>query len=146
MGTFFERLREERERLDFNQDAFGAIGGVQRRAQINYEKGERLPDIGYLAAIAKVGADIQYITTGVRSTALMGKEALLLEGFRRMDEATKDRTLAMVYSGTPPEPPPPPPPPPSSGAKQNFYGKVGQAYSGDHVTAGPIGKDFFKDE
>jgi transcriptional regulator with XRE-family HTH domain len=102
MSTFFERLREERERLTFSQDAFGAIGGVQRRAQINYEKGERLPDIAYLRAIAKVGADVLYIVTGVRGIPLGGEEALLLEGFRKMDAETKRRTLAMVYGGTPP--------------------------------------------
>jgi transcriptional regulator with XRE-family HTH domain len=119
MSTFFERLREERERLTFSQEAFGAIGGIQRRAQINYEKGERLPDIGYLGAIAKVGADIQYITTGVRSSALSGDEALLLEGFRLMDSETKRRTLAMVYGGTPPA------------AKQIFNGPVGQSVKGN---------------
>jgi transcriptional regulator with XRE-family HTH domain len=105
MHSFFDCLREERERLGFNQEAFGAIGGVKRVAQGKYEKGERFPDIGYLGAIAKVGADVQYITTGVRSSALSGDEALLLEGFRLMDSETKRRTLAMVYGGTPPAAP-----------------------------------------
>ena len=102
MHSFFDRLREERERLAFSQEAFGAIGGVKRVAQGKYEKGERSPDLDYLAAIGKVGADVQYIVTGVRSTALMGKEAVLLEGFRKLDEAKKDMALAMIYSGTPP--------------------------------------------
>lgn len=105
MHSFFDRLREERERLAFSQEAFGAIGGVKRVAQGKYEKGERSPDLDYLAAIGKVGADVQYIVTGVRSTALMGKEAVLLEGFRKLDEAKKDMALAMIYSGTPPPPP-----------------------------------------
>lgn len=121
MHSFFDRLREERERLGFSQEAFGAIGGVKRVAQGKYEKGERSPDVDYLAAIARVGVDVQYIVTGVRSSALVGKEALLLEGYRKMDEATKERTLAMVYSGTPPA------------AKQIFHGAVGQAIEGGAV-------------
>jgi transcriptional regulator with XRE-family HTH domain len=119
MSSFFERLKEERERLGFNQEAFGAIGGVKRVAQGNYEKGDRSPDVGYLAAIAKVGADVQYIVTGARSAPIAGEEALLLEGFRQMDSETKRRTLAMVYGGTPPA------------AKQVFHGKVGQAVEGN---------------
>ena len=62
-----KRLREERERLGFSQEAFGALGGVQKRAQINYEKGERHPDSAYLAAIAAAGADVLYILTGQRA-------------------------------------------------------------------------------
>ena len=60
------RLREERERLAHSQEAFGAIGGVLKRAQIHYEKGERNPDAAYLAAIASAGADVLYILTGQR--------------------------------------------------------------------------------
>jgi transcriptional regulator with XRE-family HTH domain len=65
MSIFF-RLREERERLGFTQEAFAVLGGVQKRAQINYEKGERHPDSAYLAAIAAAGADVLYILTGQR--------------------------------------------------------------------------------
>ena len=65
--SIFLRLREERERLGFSQEAFGVLGGVQKRAQINYEKGERHPDSAYLAAIAAAGADVLYILTGQRS-------------------------------------------------------------------------------
>lgn len=64
------RLREERERLAMSQEKFGALGGVQKRAQINYESGERQPDAGYLAAIAAAGADVLYILTGQRSGTL----------------------------------------------------------------------------
>ena len=65
--SIFLRLREERERLGFSQEAFGVLGGVQKRAQINYEKGERHPDSAYLAAIAAAGADVLYILTGQRA-------------------------------------------------------------------------------
>lgn len=99
----FERLKEERERLGFTQTAFSAIGGVSLRAQANYENGERSPDLNYLAAIEKVGVDVLYVITGKRAEAsIAGEEELLLKGFRQMDSETKRRTLAMVYSGTPP--------------------------------------------
>ncbi len=66
MSTF-ERLREERERLGLSQEKFGALGGVLKRAQINYEKGERNPDSAYLSAIAAAGVDVLYVLTGQRS-------------------------------------------------------------------------------
>lgn len=116
----FERIKEERERLGFTQDAFGAIGGVSRRAQANYESGERSPDLTYLAAIERVGVDVLFVITGERAEAtITGEEELLLKGYRLMDSETKRRTLAMVYSGTPPA------------AKQVFNGPVGQSVKGN---------------
>lgn len=64
MDALHERLRKERQRLRFSQAEFAALGGIQRRAQVHYEAGEREPDAGYLASIAKAGADVQYILTG----------------------------------------------------------------------------------
>lgn len=100
--TIGDRLREERERLGFSQPAFAGLAETTKKSQIDYEKGITFPKANYLEVIAKVGSDIQYIVTGVRSASLMGEEALLLEGFRKMDAETKRRTLAMVYGGTPP--------------------------------------------
>ena len=40
---------------------------MQKRAQINYEKDERQPDAGYLAAVAAAGVDVFYVLTGSRS-------------------------------------------------------------------------------
>ena len=61
------RLREERERLGMTQEGFGQAGGVLKRALIRYEKGDRMPDATFLAAIAAAGADVLYIRTGQRS-------------------------------------------------------------------------------
>lgn len=66
-----ERLREERERLGLSQSVLGDIGGVKKRAQINYESGERSPDAVYLRGVAQVGVDVQYVLLGVRSANLM---------------------------------------------------------------------------
>lgn len=59
-----ERIRKERERCKMTQPEFGALAGVTKTSQINYEKGTRSPDANYLAAIAKAGVDISYIITG----------------------------------------------------------------------------------
>ena len=67
MPNFFDRLREERERLALSQQALAEKCGVTARSQRNYESGERNPDSAYLAAIAAAGADVLYILTGQRS-------------------------------------------------------------------------------
>ncbi|WP_439125910.1 MAG: helix-turn-helix domain-containing protein (plasmid) [Pseudomonas rhizophila] len=69
MNDIGVRLRSERTRLGFNQSDFGALGGVQKLAQIKYEKGDRFPNADYLQAVANAGADIQYIVTGKKSVA-----------------------------------------------------------------------------
>lgn len=61
------RLKESRTALKMTQKEFSAIAGVSDAAQVNYEKGERKPDTQYLSNIAKLGCDIQYIVTGVKS-------------------------------------------------------------------------------
>lgn len=61
------RLREERKRMKLKQADFAAFAGAARQTQSNYEKGRRSPDGEYFSAIAKAGADVQYILTGVRS-------------------------------------------------------------------------------
>ena len=61
------RLKEEREKLEMNQTDFGAIAGLTKRAQINYESDRRSPDANYLAAIAMLGVDVQYVLIGFRS-------------------------------------------------------------------------------
>jgi len=64
------RLRDERERLGYLQNEFGAQGEVTRMSQVGYESGNRPPTAAYLAKIARLGADVQYIVTGVRSNNL----------------------------------------------------------------------------
>lgn len=67
MSNLGDRLREERQRLGMNQAELGLTGGVQKQAQLKYEKGERSPDAIYLAAIAHAGVDVLYVLTGSRS-------------------------------------------------------------------------------
>lgn len=76
----WERLRQERERLGFNQTDFAAFGGVSKMAQTRYEKGTRKPDGAYFEGIARAGADITYILTG--------EPRALRESLRNIKEAT----------------------------------------------------------
>lgn len=90
------RLKEERLRLKFSQTEFAGIGGVQRDAQLRYEKGMRFPDAAYLSAIAKSGADVTYIITGRHATDMLNpKETTILESLRAASPKTLD-VLSMV--------------------------------------------------
>lgn len=62
-----DRIKSERERLGFNQDDFAEKGGVSRRSQIMYEQNKTEASAGYFAKIAEIGADVNYILTGVHN-------------------------------------------------------------------------------
>ncbi|NLC35920.1 MAG: helix-turn-helix transcriptional regulator [Alcaligenaceae bacterium] len=64
MNSIGERLTAERNRLGLNQGEMAERGGVQRTAQSNYERGTRMPDAAYLAALAQHGVDVLFIVTG----------------------------------------------------------------------------------
>lgn len=101
MSTIGKRLREERDRFGLNQEFFAKFGGVQRRAQINYEQDERVPDAAYLAAIASMGADVLYILTGMRNenTAFSPTELAYLRNCRALPTPeAKDAGLKMLVS------------------------------------------------
>lgn len=130
-----ERLREERERLGFTQPAFGTIGGVQKLAQLKYEKGERFPGADYLAAVAKLGADVQYIVTGVRgAAALTEEEEQLVTLFRKAPLAVKASTLAGLAAGAQGQP--------KEKRKQAFHGSVGQVVEGSITNEAEVSFNF----
>lgn len=64
MSTIGDRLRIAREATGLSQAAFGAIAGVKKRAQINYEQGLRAPDADYFARLSKHGVDVQFVIAG----------------------------------------------------------------------------------
>lgn len=64
--NFSDRLRSERNRLGYSQDAFASLGGVKKNAQGLYERGVRFPDAAYLMGVARAGVDVKFL--------LMGKE------------------------------------------------------------------------
>jgi transcriptional regulator with XRE-family HTH domain len=98
--TIGERLRAERERLGLSQQEFSAVGGVHLKSQGNYEHGKRgAPDADYLAAIDEAGADVLYILTGRRGTALTPDERELLRLFRAAPLAVKASAIGALQGG-----------------------------------------------
>ncbi|MGY8829660.1 MAG: helix-turn-helix domain-containing protein, partial [Pseudomonadales bacterium] len=101
--TIGDRLKEERERLGFTQPAFAGLAETTKKSQIDYEKDLTQPKAGYLAVIAKVGADVQYIVTGERSGgALSDDEKALIINFRAAPIAVKAAMMAAGAAGAAP--------------------------------------------
>lgn len=61
-----ERIKEERERLGFNQADFAAFAGATRKTLFNWESGAASPNAEALAAWAREGLDVLYVVTGQR--------------------------------------------------------------------------------
>lgn len=108
-----ERLEEEREKLKKKKGEMAELGGVVGSAYTNYINGDRAPDAEFLAAIAAAGADVQYILTGVHSSAvaeqpigyvLNPREAALVDNYRHIaDEGDKrivERTAQLAVTAT----------------------------------------------
>ncbi len=64
------RLVEERARLGLSQNAIAEKTGKSRSQYINYETGRSEITIRFLAEIAQLGLDVQYLITGVKSNNL----------------------------------------------------------------------------
>lgn len=97
-----QRIRAERERVGLSQTELGAVGGVQKNAQHNYEGGKRAPDATYLASIARVGCDILYILTGERSEASLPKTAAdIIRGMERRQLADRLENAAPDFVQVP---------------------------------------------
>lgn len=91
------RLKELRKKKGLSQEAFGAIGEVTKQAQLRYEKGERYPTADYLANLAKIGVDVQYIITGEPSTSQLNPDEItLLQAFRQADITLKAAAIAVL--------------------------------------------------
>ncbi|MDD2060843.1 helix-turn-helix domain-containing protein [Pseudomonas sp. GD03860] len=102
-----ERLRQERTRLGLRQDDFASLGGVNRNTQGSYEKGERNPDVAYLAAVARVGVDVSFVITGMRKVdtaqELTEPEQRLLTRYRSLastDQEIVHRVVGAMVSAT----------------------------------------------
>lgn len=66
-GDISIRLKEERTRLGFTQADFARKLGVSREGLRLYENGAREIGAEFLAQAVQLGADVQYILTGIRS-------------------------------------------------------------------------------
>ena len=99
--SFNSRLSEERKRIGLNQKDFSATAGVTKTSQVNYESGERSPNVDYLQAIATTGVDIQYILTGNRTGEALISQSLAHSGVitqgLEADTAWEDFDLVPFY-------------------------------------------------
>jgi len=67
MNSTADRIKSERERIGLSQEAFGAIGGVKKLAQLNYEKGNRSPTWEYFERLRQnKDIDVHYILSGLK--------------------------------------------------------------------------------
>jgi len=128
--SIFLRLREERERLGLTQEAFGTAGGVLKRAVINYEKGERFPDVSFLAGVANAGADVLYIVTGKRGSESAGvlseAESTLLTRWRNGSPVLRGYLQEVGQA------------PVGGGHSVTIGGDVGQQVNGDQNVTSPM--------
>lgn len=100
------RLREERKRLRMTQADFAQVAGLSRVTQRYYENDERSPDAEYLAAVAAIGVDVQYVITGQRSglaASLASDEAALLDNYRHSSDEGRAsmRTVSSALAKSP---------------------------------------------
>lgn len=70
-------------------------GGVQRTAQSNYERGARVPDAAYLAAIAQAGADVLFIVTGTHTPAVDEDMRLYGDAWEVLDRTLQENKKNM---------------------------------------------------
>lgn len=129
------RLKEERERLKLSQAALAEIGGKKKLAQLKYEQGDSSPTAAYLAAVERVGIDIQYVVTGVHTSAsLAPDEQELLVLFRNAPLAVKAAAIGALQGGAQA-------PPAKKTQKQVFNGDVsGQVAMGKIINKGKSGQ------
>lgn len=101
MDAFGERLKAERKRLGLKSMELAQIGNVGAVAQSNYERGKRHPDSVYLAAIAAVGVDVQYVLTGQRSAepVLTPEEKAVLAAWKNASKEVQAAALAALLAG-----------------------------------------------
>ena len=117
------RLKEERERLGFSQQAFAAIGGASKGSQLAWEKGTATPNAEFLHEVSRVGVDVLYVITGRRDTAVLApEEQMVLSGYRQLDARGRAGVLALISGMQAP-----------SGASIRVGGNVGQYFEGDQT-------------
>ncbi len=107
ISTIGERLRAERERLGFSQEAMAAIADVTRKTFGGYESDTRSPDALALAAWARAGLDLLFVVTGSRDYSppppLSRDELELVDLYRAAPLAVRAAAAAALASGKPPK-------------------------------------------
>lgn len=76
-----DRIREERKRLKLRQEDAAEKCGIKRQQWIRYEKGQSVLDGEALRRFIALGADGQYILSGIKSSDLSQQRSMLLAQF-----------------------------------------------------------------
>jgi transcriptional regulator with XRE-family HTH domain len=129
------RLKEERKRLGLSQEAAAKALGISVDSLYGYEKNKTNPPVSVLLPFSDIGADVQYIVTGIRASTLLPEaEQQLITAFRA---ATADGQSAILATATALSGVVTASKEPKSGTTQIFTGEVGQnisgGFKGDHV-------------
>lgn len=102
--TIGGRLKDERARLRMSQTDLASAAGVSKNTQINYEKDERMPDAGYLLAVASVGVDLNFVLFGkartLNSDDLNELELEVVRNIRKMCEENRASLRRIAYALT----------------------------------------------
>ncbi|OCG20048.1 hypothetical protein A9G22_01655 [Gilliamella sp. App2-1] len=104
------RLRDERERLGYNQTNFAEHAGITRKTLFGYETGARSPDAASLAAWEELGLDVLYVVTGVSQNLRTKREKIssekkeLIEAFEGMTPKQQKVLLELGKVLVQPEP------------------------------------------
>jgi transcriptional regulator with XRE-family HTH domain len=103
-----QRLREERERLKFSQASLANVTLVSKLTQLKYESGQSTPSASYLAQFARLGGDVLYIVTGMRTPAvketsgepvvLSEEEASLLDNYHHADKDDQAAARRILFA------------------------------------------------
>jgi transcriptional regulator with XRE-family HTH domain len=108
LHLFFERLREERERLGLTQDEVVKATGISKRSYCAYEAGDTTPNAKFLASLIGIGMDVSYLLTGQRSQPLAPQALLpksdraLLDDFHHASHAVQKLVKETLGTFTPP--------------------------------------------
>ena len=103
-----ERVKQERERLGYNQTEFAELAHATRKTLFNWESGEASPSGVALAAWSEVGVDVLYVVTGQHSAnqpAADAGEQLLIDSYRRCSVQARQnliQTAVLLASGLSP--------------------------------------------
>lgn len=97
-----DRLRELREAKHLSQEGFGALAGVSKNTQNNYETGKRQPTFAYLEALAAAGVDVVYLLTGDRDLQLLtDRQRRILRLFDALSEDGQTNLIRGLEAGRP---------------------------------------------
>jgi len=94
------RLKEERKRLGYAQEAMAVACGIGKRTQILFEQDAHFPGGAYFLAADELGVDVMYVMTG-RHERLAPPDIELLDAWRQASVPARAAAMAALTGGAP---------------------------------------------